>query len=219
MEDILAYFPGTTRLEDFKEEVTNSLSAADRKISELRREMAGHAFAAERIRGDIKALRSRHVAFPTDASCSLSGLPLFSTANFYAFACGHAYLADFLVALLLPRLHAAQRARVGEVTEGLVRGRARLAALEGGGGGGKGGRASSRGRSSSGRSSSGSSSSGSGGGPEGGEGARAALATRLAALQSELDEVVAGECPLCGQYIISTISEPLESAEDASWDL
>ena len=197
VEDILAYFPGNTRLEDFKEEVTSSLMAADKKIQELRREMTSRATAAELIRGDIKLLRGRHVSFPPDARCAISGLPLFSSdAAFYSFACGHSFVPQALITTLLTSrsLSEQQKTRMGELADKLVKART---ALSGSGG--------ERGRQ--------------GGGGAATQGARSALQQRIAGLQAELDETVAAQCPLCSTLMVDTIDLELENSEDRSWDL
>jgi len=213
VEDILVYFPGSTRLEDFKGEVSASLAEADSTIRSLREEMKGHADAAERIRGDIKALRGRHVAVNPGQKCALSNLFLLTSNSFYVFPCGHAFIAEYLVQEMLPHLSDAQRKRLGELLGNIGRVRNALSQLQ------------ERGQSAM----------------EGLapilhqlipvpskthplasasiDELKEALMGKIAALQSIHDDIVASECCLCGDVLVNTIDEPLDEDDDQTWDL
>jgi len=201
IEDVLAYFPGSTTLGEFKEEVTESLRSADAQIARLRTEMRGYTQAAERIRSDIKALRSRCGAVRPGQRCEACKAPVLSR-HCYLFPCGHAFHSDCLMAEAVRHMTGAARRRLAELTQTSQRAAALvvqvaqegIAALSGPGVAASlaalrvpldpNGTASAADVS-------------------------AALAARAEEVQAETDAAVAGECLLCGDAMVESIAVPL----------
>ena len=77
--------------------MTSSLREADVAIAALRSEMRDYTSAAERIRGDIKALRGRCGNVRIGQRCDLCRAAVLSR-HFYLFPCGHAFHGDCLMA-------------------------------------------------------------------------------------------------------------------------
>ncbi len=147
--------------------------------------------------------------------------------HLYAFPCGHAFHSDCLTAAVAPGLSGGARRRLGELLQAQARcaGAAELlrsggsAALEllapelhrllpwaaaaGGGGVGAGGLHPLLASGAS--------------APE----VRSSFLARHSALQAELDAIVAGQCPECGDAVIDTIHLPLELPVGAEedWDM
>ena len=146
------------------------------------------------------------------ARCDASGLPLLAAPASYLFPCAHAFIADALVAAVVPHLASRARARVGEVLALLARGRRAGGALE------RDGAAAL---------------------PDVGSDvaallslpppavaafsvgeARAGVAMRCAGLQAELDGLVAAQCPLCGDAMVELVSTPLDAEMGpGEWEL
>ena len=220
IEDILPYFPASTRLEDFKAEVTASLAEADSIIRRLRDDMRAYTGAAERIRGEIKSLHRRCASVRAGQRCDDCGSPVLSRA-LYAFPCGHVFHSDCLAAAVTSAAPAGQARRISALITMLARVNDASMSLTSGGlvalnamagelsvllptrnGGGSGHTVSDAART----------------------GAlidiRASLNARADQLQVELDAIVGAQCLLCGDSIIATIFEPIDlegAAEDEDW--
>ena len=94
-------------------------------IAALRSEMRDYTSAAERIRGDIKALRGRCGNVRIGQRCDLCRAPVLSR-HFYLFPCGHAFHGDCLMAEVVLHLAASQRRRAAELTQAVQRAQALL---------------------------------------------------------------------------------------------
>ena len=215
IEDVLSYFPGSTTIGDFKNEVTQSLKEADLSIAALRSEMRDYTQAAERIRSDIKGLRSRCGSVRVGQRCDLCRAAVLSR-HFYLFPCGHAFHSDCLMADMVLHLNTSQRRRVSELTQAVQRAQSILQQLNDGGG--------------SAGSASGNSSlsaptlraelgmlnsvfgvaNSSGGLSSSTADLRSLYASRAEDVQAELDKSVAKECLFCGEVMVRSIADPLD---------
>lgn len=199
IEDVLAYFPGTTTIGDFKTEVTESLREADLAIAGLRTEMRNYTETAELIRTDIKALRNRCGAVRVGQKCDVCRDPVLSR-HFYLFPCGHAFHNDCLLADMMKHLNSSQRRRVGELTQLVQRMQTLLSAVADGGASvlttlGVTAELSSLGIAPEARATA--------------ADIKMTLTSRSEEMQGELDRYVAGECLYCGDVMIRSIADPL----------
>ncbi|RYG57215.1 hypothetical protein EON66_00920 [archaeon] len=90
VEDILAFIPDTTLIDEFKTEINRSLDDCFRRIGDLRGQMQAFQVSAELVRNDIRGLRKRHVVVPVNSKCDLCSCGVLSDA-FYVFPCGHTF--------------------------------------------------------------------------------------------------------------------------------
>jgi hypothetical protein len=222
IEDVLSYFPGSTTIGDFKNEVTQSLKEADISIAALRSEMRDYTQAAERIRSDIKSLRSRCGSVRVGQRCDLCRATVLSR-HFYLFPCGHAFHSDCLMADMVLHLNTSQRKRVSELTQAVQRSQSVLQQLNDGG-------------ATSGSTSGGNSSlsihslrselttlnlvcgvaNSSGGLSSSMADLRSLYASRAEDVQAELDKNVAKECLFCGDVMVRSVADPLDYDYTAS---
>ena len=147
-------------------QVSRSLAECDSTIGELKREMRDFHAAAERIRGDIRALRNRCGVVRVGQRCELCATPVLgggaaaalpSAAGgggggggsagtpFYLFSCSHAFHRDCLMAEMTRHLNKVQKRRVDALMSDISRVTSALYSLgdadsapSGGAGGGKG---------------------------------------------------------------------------------
>lgn len=75
VEDVLPLFPDFTRIGEFKDAVVSSLEEYNRQIESLRSEVKEATSTAEDIRADIERLSRRTVRLPRGEPCSLCGEP------------------------------------------------------------------------------------------------------------------------------------------------
>lgn len=86
IEDILPFFKGFSRIDDFKDEICNALDSYNKNIEALQQEMHDTTLASERIRRDMANLADRYAFVePTDVCC-LTGGPILAK-KFAVFPC------------------------------------------------------------------------------------------------------------------------------------
>mmetsp|Transcript_1320 Transcript_1320/g.3893 ORF Transcript_1320/g.3893 Transcript_1320/m.3893 type:complete len:989 (-) Transcript_1320:17-2983(-) len=196
IEDVLPFFPDFVVIDDFKDQINLSLEEYNERIRDLRAEMDEFTRAAERIRRDIKGLRNRYGYVSLGQRCDLSGQPVLS-GPFYIFPCTHVFLAEALVREACKFLGPTQR----EVVRGLW-----LELSQGADDQGEMPRAAAAAAAAAAASAA----------------SAAAAADDITALsrrdmmQQQLDELVAAECPLCGEPMIVSVSMPFVSMEEES---
>jgi vacuolar protein sorting-associated protein 18 len=208
VDDILVFFPDLTLIDDFKDEVTEALKQSDAAISKRNQDMCEYKDAAERVRGDIRALRNRAGVVRLNQKCELCGNPVLSQF-FYLFACSHAFHCACLLSEAARHLNSLQRGRLDRQLGVLARINGTLSLLDtsdGGksGSGGRGGRAALD------RSSIAEQLGVAEGAalPVSTADLRTALQSRREDIQAEIDSLVASECLYCGEAMISSVSEP-----------
>jgi hypothetical protein len=94
-----------------QDEVTEALKQSDASINNLKREMLAFRDAAERVRGDIRALHNRSGVVRLNQKCELCGVPVLAQL-FYLFACSHAFHRSCLRAEASMHLNALQNKRL-----------------------------------------------------------------------------------------------------------
>lgn len=210
--DALPFVPDNSVIDDFRSAITDALQRFQDRTAELREDMDAHTATADRIRADIRALRDRYGFVNAGQRCDLTERPVLS-GPFYIFPCTHCFLAEALVEAACAYLPASQRERVQalwkracaleeEAREGSAGAAAAAAAAQMTTFGRVGGARRSRRHPG-----------------HGGPGS-----DKREEVQEELDELIARECPLCGEPMIDSIKRPFitpQEAEEqaADWEL
>ncbi|KAI9094312.1 Pep3/Vps18/deep orange family-domain-containing protein [Phlyctochytrium arcticum] len=224
IEDILPLFPDFVLIDDFKDEICNALEQYNEHIEELKTEMEEATRSAESIRLDIRELRNRYTAIPVTEVCSICRKPLL-TRQFYVFPCEHVYHADCLTKLIVKECTPAKAKRIQDLQERLTAEiAARRATVQEDTGsmlasamlgirrarGGVGTDVGSEGDK---------------------QGISGAISTGVVStnrgtpekIKEDLDELVASECPLCGDLMIKSIDKPFVGPDEnevvQSWSL
>lgn len=120
VEDILPFFPTFNTIDDFKAEICNSLTDYNRHIDQLVGEMDDATESADLIRLDIRDLTNRYGEVRESAVCALCRYPALARP-YYMFPCTHAFHCDCLVEEASRVMSAGERARLNELQE-LIRG-------------------------------------------------------------------------------------------------
>ena len=81
IEDILPFFPGFARIDDFKDEICQALDKYNTHIDELKQEMAEATLSSERIRRDMRDLGDRCFLPLGQGRYIMIGPPLLSHAT------------------------------------------------------------------------------------------------------------------------------------------
>ncbi|KAJ3144566.1 hypothetical protein HDU89_008178 [Geranomyces variabilis] len=220
IEDILPFFPDFILIDDFKDEICSALEDYNDHIEELKAEMDEATNSAESIRLDIRDLRNRYTAIAVTESCYLCRLPLL-TRQFYVFPCEHVFHADCLTSHIVKESPAVKAARIKDlqarIAQDVAARRVAAAASDDSGMGlalamrlgrnlldpivdstlGAAANANSE--------------------------VKHLNKAEAEALKEDLDELVAAECPLCGDLMIRSVDRPFiaESESDVirSWQI
>ncbi|XP_032674629.1 vacuolar protein sorting-associated protein 18 homolog isoform X2 [Odontomachus brunneus] len=119
IEDILPFFSDFVTIDHFKEAICNSLQEYNQHIQDLKEEMQEATKAAELIRKDIQAFRSRCTFVHARDACNTCEVQLL-LRPFYVFPCGHKFHSDCLVAALTPMLSMDQRTKLADLQRQLT---------------------------------------------------------------------------------------------------
>ncbi|PFH54792.1 hypothetical protein AMATHDRAFT_72557 [Amanita thiersii Skay4041] len=98
IEDILPFFPDFVVIDDFKEEIAHALEGYSYHIDSLKSEMDEATRTAESIKQDISALKNRFITIDAREACSSCSNQLFAR-QFYVFPCRHCFHTDCLVTM------------------------------------------------------------------------------------------------------------------------
>eukprot|EP00250_Pteridium_aquilinum_P006787 c16631_g1_i1 orf=516-3560(-) len=205
IEDILPFFPDFALIDDFKEAICASLEDYNKQINQLKQEMNDATRGADNIRRDISALTQRYAIVDRDEKCGICGLGILASgsmqtrgyssvmAPFYVFPCEHSFHAQCLLAHVIKYKDKNEMERIMDMQR-------KLAVLV----------------------SSGSTANASTN--ENGDISLDATNTSpVDQLRVQLDDAIAGECPYCGELMISEISRPFISPEETdeviSWEI
>ncbi|TGZ50267.1 Vacuolar protein sorting-associated protein 18-like protein [Temnothorax longispinosus] len=90
IEDILPFFSDFVTIDHFKEAICNSLQEYNQHIQDLKEEMQEATKAAELIRKDIQAFRTRCTFVHARDTCNTCDVQLL-LRPFYVFPCGHKF--------------------------------------------------------------------------------------------------------------------------------
>lgn len=209
IEDILPFFPEFTLIDNFKDEICESLESYNKEIEELRDAMEISTQSANAIRFDIQKLsqsfgwapekkRKKKKVCLKEASSFVEGQqrcvhcegPVL-TRELFLFPCQHVLHSDCLANLMLEEFDDVQRKKYSMLQQ-QIRDLEQAAA-----------KASNSGSSSAVAQ------------------AEEIKRGKLAKLKTTLDELIAAECPLCGLMNIKKIVKPfMDDANEArSWSL
>jgi len=170
IEDILPFFPEETVIDDFREEICESLSEYNQNIDLLKQEMDTLSTSSRKIQQDIEDLPNRYGFVYGDQKCSISNQCCIGQ-EFFLFPCGHAFLYSCLQSEMPKHLSALDQRRLTELQQ-------EFAVC-----------------------------------PDDEEKAR---------LQEDIDDILAGECMLCGRVMISCVDKRLDqdlTSEQSEWNL
>lgn len=203
IEDVLPYFPDFVTIDQFKDAIRGSLAAYTEKIQLLKGSIDQAADSAQLIRADILSIRQKSININVSDSCSQCKYRLM-TRRFYVFPCAHKFHSDCLYTVCKPYLTSSKQKRIEELQRLLVDIQTVPVSLS--------------------QPNPNSNSSGSivGSVTTGVTNAishfskssskTAQIQTyssdEINKLKSELDELLACECPWCGERILKTIDEP-----------
>lgn len=96
IEDVLPCFPAEAKIDEFKDEVSKSLTSYNAEIATLQEEVKKVTDNADIIRQDMKQIRFRYAFASQNQKCALTG-QLVQGRPMYVFPCGHACLQDALL--------------------------------------------------------------------------------------------------------------------------
>ncbi|OXU27272.1 hypothetical protein TSAR_013576 [Trichomalopsis sarcophagae] len=186
IEDILPFFSDFVTIDHFKEAICNSLQEYNRHVQDLKEEMEEATKAAEIIRKDIQAFRTRCTFVQAKDTCNTCEVQLL-LRPFYVFPCGHRFHSDCLVAALTPMLPLERQTRLAELQHQLTLASTRPDEL------------AKQNQSTHSGSADGS--------------ASASLSTKEQ-IKADFDDLVASECLYCGELMIDSIDKPFIEEED-----
>lgn len=201
IEDVLPYFPDFVTIDQFKDAIRGSLASYTDKIQSLKENIDNAASSAQLIRADIQNIRQKSININVSDSCSQCKYRLM-TRRFYVFPCAHKFHSDCLYNVCRPYLTQNKQKRIEELqrllidiqtipTIGSTTAQQNTNSLVGSVTSGVTNAISHFSKSSS---------------------KSAQLQTysseEINRLKSELDDLLASECPWCGERILKTIDEP-----------
>ncbi|XP_011498125.1 PREDICTED: vacuolar protein sorting-associated protein 18 homolog isoform X2 [Ceratosolen solmsi marchali] len=187
IEDILPFFSDFVTIDHFKEAICNSLQEYNRHIQDLKEEMQEATKAAETIRKDIQAFRTRCTFVHAKDTCNTCGTQLL-LRPFYVFPCSHRFHSDCLVAALTPMLSIESQTQLADLQHQLTLISGRPDELAG---------ISNQQQHTISADS----------------GTSASLSTKEQ-IKADIDELVASECLYCGDLMIDSIDKPFIEEED-----
>lgn len=119
IEDILPFFSDFVTIDHFQDAICKSLQDYNRHIQDLKEEMEEATKAAEVIRKDIQAFRTRCTFIDVKDKCNSCNVQLL-LRPYYVFPCGHRFHSDCLVAALTPMLSMDQRTKLADLQRQLT---------------------------------------------------------------------------------------------------
>lgn len=200
IEDILPFFPDFALIDDFKEAICASLEDYNKQINQLKQEMNDATQGADNIRRDIGALAQRYAIVDLDEKCGICGLGILGSGSRKARGYS-AVMAPFYVFPCEHSFHAqcllahVTKYKSREEKDQISELQRKLTALVSG---------TSNGYADI--------------SPD-----DPTNASPLDQLREQLDVAIAGECPYCGELMISEILRPFiapdEKDEIFSWEI
>jgi len=116
IEDILPFFPDFVLIDDFKDEICNSIKAYNKDLEDLQAEMVEATESAELIREDIKLTRDNYTLITAGQKCYLCGYPLLSQSC-YVFPCHHSFHSRCLQEEMKQYLEPEQRSTLSSLQQ------------------------------------------------------------------------------------------------------
>ncbi|KAI5058038.1 hypothetical protein GOP47_0026208 [Adiantum capillus-veneris] len=205
IEDILPFFPDFALIDDFKEAICSSLEDYNKEINRLKQEMNDATRGADNIRQDISSLTQRYAIVDRDEKCGICALGILRSgsiqtrgvssvmAPFYVFPCEHSFHAQCLLAHVIKYKDKNEMDRIMDLQR-------KLAVLVNSG-------STTNATTAENEVSS----------------LDASSMSPVDQLREQLDDAIAGECPYCGELMITEISRPFivpdETDEILSWEI
>jgi hypothetical protein len=114
IEDVLPYFPDFVTIDQFKDAIRSSLAAYTEKINSLKDSIDQAAASAQLIRQDIQKIRQKSITVNVNDTCSKCKFRLM-TRRFYVFPCAHKFHSDCLSQITIPYLTQKNQRKVEEL--------------------------------------------------------------------------------------------------------
>ena len=114
IEDVLPYFHDFVTIDQFKDAIRSSLAAYTEKIQFLKENIDQAAASAQLIRADIQTIRQKNITVNSSDSCSQCKYRLM-TRRFYVFPCTHKFHGDCLYQTSRTYLLPAKQRRIEEI--------------------------------------------------------------------------------------------------------
>ena len=199
IEDILPFFPEFTLIDNFKDEICESLEEYNLEIEQLREAMDMSTQSADEIRSDIQKLNQNYGFVEGQQRCQICDTGAL-TREFYLFPCQHVFHSDCLTRQMMEE-------HFDDVNRHKFNGlMTQLRQVDSS--------SSSNSRQNVAANNSNSSSSNNNSSEDAQRG-------KTVKLKSQIDDLVAPECPLCGAVNIKQIHKPFvrDDQEASSWTL
>ncbi|KAJ5074432.1 vacuolar protein sorting-associated protein [Anaeramoeba ignava] len=100
IEDILPFIPEFSSIDDFKNDICNSIEGYNKKIEDLQVQMDTLTSTAEVIRSNMKELRNGFTIISSDKKCDICFNPIRFT-DFVSFSCSHVFHFECFKKLML----------------------------------------------------------------------------------------------------------------------
>lgn len=206
IEDVLPYFPEFVTIDQFKDAIRTSLANYTERINSLKENIEQAAKSAQLIRRDIQSIKQKSMTVNTTDCCSKCRYRLMSR-RFYVFPCMHKFHFDCLYLTAAPYLLENRRKRIEELQK-LLQDIQTIPVVN------------ANLNSNSGVNMSGNSAGASGAGVVANTLNHFSKTTSKMAqpqtysneeiykLKTELDDLLANECPWCGERILKSLDEP-----------
>ena len=114
IEDVLPYFPDFVTIDQFKDAIRTSLAAYTEKIRSSKENINQAATSAQLIRADIQTIRQKSISVNPSDLCSQCKFRLMNR-RFYVFPCGHKFHSDCLYQTSLGYLLPSKQKRIEEL--------------------------------------------------------------------------------------------------------
>jgi|JI61114C2RNA_FD_contig_71_1900856_length_3073_multi_2_in_0_out_0_3 hypothetical protein len=97
IEDLLPHFNEKIKIEDFKDEICESLKGYSQEIERLKRQMESYSSNAEQLKNELRTIKNRCVEIDASNKCEECMKSLFNE-EFYIFPCMHGFHSECLLA-------------------------------------------------------------------------------------------------------------------------
>ncbi|KAL7484374.1 hypothetical protein ACHAW6_010009 [Cyclotella cf. meneghiniana] len=122
IEDVLPFLPDFAEIDEFKDEICQSLSSYSSKIENFLREMQECDQACDALREELERLRVVRTNVRADARCAFTNKNVIQEGEpFYTFPSGYVVLESALKQEVMPFLNSNQRARIALIEKELSR--------------------------------------------------------------------------------------------------
>eukprot|EP00127_Corallochytrium_limacisporum_P004225 Clim_evm170s157 gene=Clim_evmTU170s157 len=117
--DILPFFPDFVTLADVKDTICESLEGYRQDLESIKQEISEATHTAELLRSDIQKQRNKFVVVAADNRCNLCHISIL-VRPFYVFPCQHFFHADCLREEVMKHMTTMQKFRLAELDRKLV---------------------------------------------------------------------------------------------------